>query len=262
MSTGYVHGATDAREIARLEKQAAWVSAFTFPRFDASPGHRVLDLACGVGAMGARLRAAFPHAHVVGVDLSAAQLRASRGNHPDLPVARADGTRLPFADGTFDRVHCSWLLEHVPAPAAVLREVRRVLTRGGVAQFIEVDNWSFSTRPLLDEVHALLKLLNAAQLRGGGDPAIGPRLHHHARAAGFRRFTLEPLPLHGSHADPVFLAGFVDEFAEIFEGLDESLGTAALPLIERATRQLRGVLADPTAELRYTAWLMRLERTD
>ena len=262
MSAGYVHGGTDAREIARLEKQAAWTSAFTLPRFDAAAGHRVLDLACGVGAMGERLRARFAGAHVVGLDLSQAQLRASRANHPDLPVARGDGTCLPFADRTFERVHCSWMLEHVPAPAAVLREVRRVLTRGGVAQFVEVDNWSLTTRPVLPDVHALLARLNAAQLLAGGDPAIGPRLHHHARAAGFRRFTLEPLPLHGTHADPAFLAGFVEEFAEIFEGLDESLGPDAQPLIERATRQLRGVLTSPGAELRYTAWLLRLARTD
>lgn len=259
MSAGYVHGATDAREIDRLERQAAWTAAFTFPRFDAAPGLRVLDLACGVGAMAARLNEAFPGCALVGLDLSASQLAACRQGHPEIAVVRADGTRMPFADGTFDRVHCSWMLEHVPAPAEVLRDVRRVLKAGGVAQFIEVDNWSLETEPRLTDVHDLLRRLNEAQVRAGGDPGIGPKLHHHLEAAGFRRFSLEPVRLHATHAQPGFFAGFVEEFTGIFEGLDESLPHEQA-LIARAVAQLRGALTNPDATLDYTAWLARAQR--
>jgi ubiquinone/menaquinone biosynthesis C-methylase UbiE len=249
----YIHGSTDAKEIARLEKQGDWTAAFTFPSFDARPGHRVLDLACGVGAMSSRLVRAFPGIRLVGVDLSESQLRACRANHPTLHLARADGAHLPFADGTFDRVFCSWLLEHVPAPVPVLREVRRVLAPGGVCQFVEVDNYSFITRPLLPSAQEVLRRLNAAQRRAGGDPCIGPRLHHLFRAAGFRRFTVEPVVMHGTHARPEYLAAFVEEFAEIFESVDESLGPQAGPLLAEAVRELHGLLAQPSAELRYTA---------
>lgn len=258
MSGAYIHGSTDAREVGRLEKQAEWTASFTFRFFDAAPGMRVLDLACGTGAMAWRLARAFPGITLVGLDLSPSQLSACRRNHPEVAVLRADGTRLPFADGTFDRVHCSWLLEHVPRPLAVLREVRRVLVpRTGACQFIEVDNWSMATRPLLRDVHELLARLNAAQARAGGDPAIGARLHHLFAQAGFRRFTVEPIALHGTQRDPRFLANFVDEFAEIFEGLDESLGAEHHPLIARASRQLRALVHEPDAELRYTARLAR-----
>lgn len=257
MSDGYIHGGTDAREVARLEKQADFVSGFTFPLFDAAPGQRVLDLACGVGAMAVRLERAFPGIELVGVDLSKQQLAACRANHAELAVARANGEALPFADATFDRVHCSWMLEHVPRPQAIVTEVCRVLKPGGSCQFVEVDNWSLSTRPHLAEVHELLALLNAAQVRAGGDPAIGPKLAPLFTAAGFSRFTLQPVPLVATPADPRFLTAFIEEWAEILESLDESLGAQTASLIVSATTQLRALLSAPDVELRYTPWVAR-----
>ena len=257
MSDGYIHGGTDAREVARLEKQAEFVAGFTFPLFDAAPGHRVLDLACGVGAMAVRLQRDFPGIVLVGVDLSKQQLSASRSNHPNVAVTRANGEALPFADETFDRVHCSWMLEHVPRPQAIVSEVRRVLKPGGSCQFVEVDNWSLSMRPHLPAVNELLALLNAAQVRAGGDPAIGPKLAPLFTTAGFSRFTLQPVKLIATQADPRFLSGFIGEWTEIFESLDESLGAQTASLIETATSQLRALLQVPEVELRYTPWVAR-----
>lgn len=42
-----------------------------------------------------------------------------------------DVQRLPFADGTFDTVFCSQVLEHVPEPGLALAEFYRVLKPGG-----------------------------------------------------------------------------------------------------------------------------------
>ena len=50
------------------------------------------------------------------------------------PMFDADASRMPFADGAFDYVVCSHVLEHVPDPAAVVAE----LTRVGDAGYIEV----------------------------------------------------------------------------------------------------------------------------
>jgi SAM-dependent methyltransferase len=84
---------------------------------------RVLDVACGNGAVARRL----PDHRVVGVDLSAAEL----ANAPR-PVVRADATQLPFGNESFDVVTCSMGLAVVQPLPVVLAEIARVLRPGGV----------------------------------------------------------------------------------------------------------------------------------
>jgi SAM-dependent methyltransferase len=103
------------------------------------PGARVLDLGCG--RLG--LRALEPRLDITGVDLEA---------RPDYPGAfvQADAAEgLPFADGAFDLVYCSSVVEHVP-PArrgAFAAELRRV----GRGFYVQTPAFSFPVEP-----HALL----------------------------------------------------------------------------------------------------------
>jgi SAM-dependent methyltransferase len=86
---------------------------------------RVLDLGCG--ALG--LRALEPGLDITGVDLT------ERPAYPG-PFVRADAAAgLPFADGEFDLVYCSSVIEHVPPArrAAFAAELRRV-GRGWLVQ--------------------------------------------------------------------------------------------------------------------------------
>ncbi len=48
----------------------------------------------------------------------------------------ADAAALPFAARTFQRVECDAVLEHVRLPAAVMREIERVLLPGGFAHVV------------------------------------------------------------------------------------------------------------------------------
>ena len=238
----YIHGGSDEREVNRLEKQARWGAPWMLKNFEVPPGSRVLDLATGVGAMAGWLAENFVGLRLVGMDLSAHQLTWARRNHPAIPVARANGVALPFSDAAFDRVHCSWLLEHVSTETAVriLEEVRRVLAPGGYCHFTEVDNSTFRTDPACPEVQAIMKALNEGQQRGGGDPYIGKQLASLFGRAGFEKVEIHSTQIHGGGEDPVFFQGFIDEFAEIFESLDEALpGMRAQA--QRASAQLRAL---------------------
>ncbi|MEV8332415.1 class I SAM-dependent methyltransferase [Streptomyces niveus] len=92
-----------------------------------------LEIGCGTGVHAARVRAL--GRTPVGVDLSAGMLSHARAR---LPVARADAERLPFRDGSLPAVLAVMVHTDMPGYPAVLREVARVLSPGGVFVHIGV----------------------------------------------------------------------------------------------------------------------------
>jgi SAM-dependent methyltransferase len=158
---------------------------------------------------------------------------------------------LPFAEGSFDRVHCSWLLEHVRHPVEILREVRRVLAPGGYCHFTEVDNSSFRIFPEHPTVTEVMGALNQTQQRSGGDPFVGQKLGALMKAAGFQRVRLIPVPLRSDGPDRTRYRAFAEEFAEIFESLDEVLPQQLRPRIELAARRLRELPDEPGTAMNY-----------
>jgi ubiquinone/menaquinone biosynthesis C-methylase UbiE len=101
-----------------------------FARANVQAGDRVLDLGCGEGAVTAVLAQA--GARPLGVDVAEAALARARRRHPQLSFERVpiDGP-LPLADGTFDVVWSSEVIEHVADTARWLSEIRRVLMPRG-----------------------------------------------------------------------------------------------------------------------------------
>ncbi len=100
--------------------------------FDAvapSPGDLVLDLAAGTGTSSVPFHEA--GATVVPCDFSLGMLQVGKKARPHLPFTAGDGTRLPFADDTFDAVTISFGLRNIVDPLAGLAEMRRVTRPGG-----------------------------------------------------------------------------------------------------------------------------------
>jgi SAM-dependent methyltransferase len=89
-------------------------------------GARVLDLACGSGRYTALLTAAGA-ASIVALDFSRPMLSRVSG----AARIQASMTRLPFCDAAFDAVICGLAIGHTPDLELWMREVARVLRRGG-----------------------------------------------------------------------------------------------------------------------------------
>jgi ubiquinone/menaquinone biosynthesis C-methylase UbiE len=265
--TDYIHGGTDPTETARLEKQAQFLSRWLLDGVEVGPGARILDLACGVGAMARRLRARLPDVRLVGCDLSLSQLRAARaftgrGQDATIPLACADAARLPFKSGAFDAIHCSWLLEHVPRAATVgiLREARRVLSPAGRLWLCEVENESLAFWPRLPLAEACFQALWEAQDRGGGDPIVGRKLHGLCKEAGFKLVQVTPTTVHQHAGSPVgYFRASLEEFAEILESGIDVLPPELRERVQEARAQLLGLLDAPGASLTYTFFRARAE---
>jgi demethylmenaquinone methyltransferase / 2-methoxy-6-polyprenyl-1,4-benzoquinol methylase len=127
--------------VLSLGQDARWRS-FMVSRVNAIPGSWVLDVASGTGLV-ARELAARRNVRVVSLDQSEAMLRAgleaNRRGFLDGQISPVLGEaeRMPFPDGTFDSVTCTYLLRYVDDLQTTLVELARVLRRGGMLASLE-----------------------------------------------------------------------------------------------------------------------------
>ena len=115
-------------DVLSLGQDRRWRKAVV-DAVDARPGQKVLDLAAGTGTSSQPF--ADRGAVVVPCDFSLGMLRVGKHHRPHLAFTAGDGTRLPFADDTFDAVTISFGLRNIVDPRAGLREMLRVTRPGG-----------------------------------------------------------------------------------------------------------------------------------
>lgn len=100
------------------------------------------------------------------------------------PLFDADAAAMPFADGAFDYVVCSHMLEHVVDPAAVVAEMVRV----GKAGYIEVPE-AASAKILDFPSHLWWCRLDGGTLvlTAKETPAYDPEIQRYIESAGLER---------------------------------------------------------------------------
>jgi ubiquinone/menaquinone biosynthesis C-methylase UbiE len=151
-------------------------------------GDVVLDLGCGPGAdLDAFAAATGPSGRVIGVDNDPDAVRQATDRTSALPqveVQLADARAISIPASSVDRVHTDRVLQHVPDPAAVLGEARRVLRTGGTAAFAEPD-WDtlIIDYPDLPTARAYTRFITDHVVRNA---TIGRQLPRLAADAGFR----------------------------------------------------------------------------
>ena len=151
---------------------------FLVARIDVGPDAAVLDVATGTGAVAIELVRAHG-ARVVALDQSPEMLAAARerigreGAADRIRLVEGRAEELPFPDGCFDAVTFTYLLRYVDDPAATLRELARVVRRGGTIAGLE---FGLPARPLcraLWELYVGIGLPLAGWVIGTGWDDVG-----------------------------------------------------------------------------------------
>lgn len=106
----------------------------TFKHLAGQKSHKmILDVGCAGGFMINKVAQIFPIAQVFGIDVYKKAIEYATKKHPQITFVVADAHKIPFNDNVFDLVICYETIEHVVNPKKILKEIKRVLEKNGVA---------------------------------------------------------------------------------------------------------------------------------
>ena len=124
---------SDGNPLVALEERIA------IPMLGKVRGLRVADIGCGTGRHALRMAGA--GAEVAAVDFSAGMLAAARDKPGADRVRWVEhdlSARLPFENGTFDRVVCALVFDHVRDVSALMQELGRICKPNEAGGFVIV----------------------------------------------------------------------------------------------------------------------------
>jgi len=101
---------------------------------------KVLDVGCAFGGVMERLNYRAPNLEVIGVDLSKSLIKLGKkyvGSKKSV-FKKMSADNLRFKDDTFDAVVCKDTFHHFKNPVKVLKEMFRVLKKGGYVYLIDL----------------------------------------------------------------------------------------------------------------------------
>ncbi len=260
-SQPYLHGFS-AAERERLHRQARIVEQRVHERIDLCRVRCLLEVGSGVGAQSEILLRRWPDMNLVCVEANADNLAAAREHLDGLGewaqgryrLELGDAARLELEPGMCDGAFLCWILEHVPDPAQVLAEVRRVLRPGSPVVVTEVQNASFFLSPYSPRTLAYWSAFNAHQYDLGGDPFVGAKLGNLLQRVGYHDIRAEVRPILLDNRAPAERAEFIEYWSELLLSgapglIAEGRVTPDDALAMRA--ELRRVAHDPDAVFFY-----------
>jgi 2-polyprenyl-3-methyl-5-hydroxy-6-metoxy-1,4-benzoquinol methylase len=130
-------------------------------------GHRVLDLGCGVGNVGAYLKRLGVATEVVGIDHDPRVASAAQRQLDDFRIVDLSVARLPNDIGTFSAIFLADIIEHLIDPWTLLRGLQQHLQADAqilasipnvsaatvVGPLLLADEFTYRRSGILDQTH-------------------------------------------------------------------------------------------------------------
>ena len=142
-----------------------------------NPKAAILELGCGAGGTGALALREGKCATYVGIEMFEPMALKAREVLSAVHVGNVETMTLPYAEGTFDALICSEVLEHLIDPAPTLRRLVTLLRPGGrvYASVPNITHWrivlglvrgrfDYEERGTMDRTH--LRWFTRRSLRG------------------------------------------------------------------------------------------------
>ncbi len=257
---GYLHGYSST-ERQRLQAQARVVEPMVHDRLPFRRCRRLLEVGSGVGAQTEILLRHFPDLKVTGVEFNASQIESAEQLLRTVPWAKGryqlfqeDAMHLPFERDQFDAAFLCWILEHVPDPARVLAEVRRVLAPGSPVVVTEVLNSTFFVDPYSPNTWKYWMAFNDYQIELGGDPFVGAKLGNLLQANGYHDIRTDVKTTHLDNRDPAERAEFLAFWTDLLlSGASQLVARKLVSrrVVEGMRKELDRVGHDPNSVFFY-----------
>ena len=252
--TRYMHGA-DGAEQERLEQMTTVLPGIDFlPAL--RPGMRILEVGCGTGSLARKVASEVaPDGVVVGVDRQQAQLQtarrlADREGIENLSLHLGDATGLDFPGADFDGAYCRFVVEHVPEPVILVREMMRVVKPGGWVCCFEWENGCSVVYPDSPAVQAVWQAVYDFQLSLEGDPYVARKLYAILNRAGLQQVEAKGRAWSITAADHDKLQVYVGSAREIIRQTREGLlseNRVSPDLLQEADAEYERLLNHPGA---------------
>lgn len=264
MSRYVIRGGREGYDRLKVLARARWLTTSALlQRARIRPGMRCLDLGCGGGDVTLEMaRITETHGHVVGIDLDEVKLalartEASERGLVNIEFRTQDATTWNEPD-SYDLVYSRFLLEHLPDPLELVRQMWAAVKKGGglavevtdfSGLFCEPTNRGF-------EFHSRMYPLTVE--RFGGDALLGRKLYRlllkaHVPEPQLHLFQTADTAGEAKHLALLTLQATAES---ILDG-----GFATRPEIDSAIDDLRAFTEDPTTIVGspriFQAWAFR-----
>ncbi|HSP34776.1 MAG TPA: methyltransferase domain-containing protein [Thermoanaerobaculia bacterium] len=193
MSSTYIHGTSpdEQRRLSLLND--VLLNASELREINLHGDESIIDFGSGLGQFTRAMARAVPSGRAIGIErdenqLAGAKRLAADDGEADLVDFRpGDVVDLDLHDGewgTFDVAHARFVLEHVPDPLRVVKNMARAVKTGGRVILADDDHDVLRLWPEPPGVSEMWRAYMRTYDRNGNDPYIGRRLVSLLHAAG------------------------------------------------------------------------------